>query len=88
MIRQFASELSWPLPCMAAKIKRNWHANQSSAMLIFSVFEIITVVMLIFFSLWNMEDEAVDTIIIESWQHKMGQMVDFLPLFASSDFDL
>ena len=36
----------------------------------------------------DMEDEGVDTTVIESWQHKMGRMVDFLPLLASSIFDL
>ena len=35
-----------------------------------------------------MEDGGVDTTVIESWQHKMGQMADFLPLLASSVFDL
>ena len=34
-----------------------------------------------------MEDGGVDTTVIESWQHKMGQMADFLPLLASSVFD-
>ena len=35
-----------------------------------------------------MEDGGVDTTVIESWQHKMGQMADFLPLLASSVFDV
>jgi hypothetical protein len=35
-----------------------------------------------------MEDGRVDTAVIESWQHKMGQMADFPPLLASSVFDL
>ena len=34
-----------------------------------------------------MEDEGVDTTVIESRQHKMGQMADFPPLLASSVFD-
>ena len=33
-------------------------------------------------------DGAVDTTVIEIWQHKMGRMADFLPLLASSVFDL
>ena len=33
-----------------------------------------------------MEDGGVDTTIIESRQHKMGQMADFPLLFASSVF--
>ena len=35
-----------------------------------------------------MEDGGVDTTILESRQHKMGQMADFPPLLASSIFDL
>ena len=34
-----------------------------------------------------MEDEGVDTIVIDSQQHKMGQIVDFPNLLASSVFD-
>ena len=34
-----------------------------------------------------MEDGRVDTTVIESRQHKMGQMADFPPLLASSVFD-
>ena len=29
-----------------------------------------------------MEDEGIDTTVIESQQHKMGQMTDFPPLLA------
>ena len=36
----------------------------------------------------TVEDEVVDTFVIESEQHKMGWMADFPPLLASSDFDL
>ena len=35
-----------------------------------------------------MEDGGVVTTVIDSWQHKMGQMADFPPLLASSVFDL
>ena len=35
-----------------------------------------------------MEDEGVDTTVIDSGQHKMGQMADFPPLLASLVFDL
>ena len=35
-----------------------------------------------------MEDGGVDTTVIDRWQHKMGQMADFSPLFTSSIFDL
>ena len=35
-----------------------------------------------------MEDGGVDSTLIESLQHKMGQMADFPPLLASSVFDL
>jgi hypothetical protein len=35
-----------------------------------------------------MEDEAVDTTVIEKWQHKIGRMADFLPPLATSVFDL
>ena len=35
-----------------------------------------------------MEDGGVDTTVINSRQYKMGQMADFLPLLASSVFDL
>ena len=35
----------------------------------------------------SMEDGGVDSNVIESWQHKMGQMADFPPLLASSVFD-
>ena len=46
--------------------------------------------------LWNnslrsrntMEDWGVDTTVINSRQHKMGQMADIPPLLASSVFDL
>ena len=34
-----------------------------------------------------MEDGGVYTTVIESRQHKMGQMADFPPLLASSVFD-
>ena len=34
-----------------------------------------------------MEDGGVDTTVIESRQHKMGQMADIPPLLASSVFD-
>ena len=34
-----------------------------------------------------MEDGGVDTTLIESRQHKLGQMADFPPLLASSVFD-
>ena len=35
----------------------------------------------------TMEDGVVDTTVIESWQHKMGQKADFLPLLAFSVFE-
>jgi hypothetical protein len=35
----------------------------------------------------TMENGGVDTIVIKSWQHKMGQMANFPPLLASSVFD-
>ena len=35
-----------------------------------------------------MQDGGVDTTVIESRQHKMGRMADFLFLLASSVFDL
>ena len=35
----------------------------------------------------GMEDGGVDTTVIESRQHKIGQMADFPPLLASSVFD-
>ena len=41
-----------------------------------------------FFSLIIMEDGGLDTTVIDSWQHKMGQMADFPPLLGSSVFDL
>ena len=34
-----------------------------------------------------MEDGVVDTIVLESRQHKMGWMANFPPLLASSFFD-
>ena len=34
-----------------------------------------------------MEDGGVDSTVIESQQHKIGQMADFPPLLASSVFD-
>jgi hypothetical protein len=36
----------------------------------------------------TMEDGGVDTTVIDSWQHKIGQMADFPPHLASSVFDL
>ena len=36
----------------------------------------------------NIKDGEVDTTGIESWQHKMGWIADFLPRLASSVFDL
>ena len=30
---------------------------------------------------------GVDTTVIDRWQHKMGRVVEFPPLSASSDFD-
>ena len=35
-----------------------------------------------------MEDGGVDTTVIDSRQHKMGQTADFPPLLASLVFDL
>ena len=35
----------------------------------------------------SMEDGGVDSAVIESRQHKMGQMANFSPLLASSVFD-
>ena len=32
----------------------------------------------------NMEDEGVDTTVIESLQHQLGRMADFPPLLTSS----
>ena len=42
----------------------------------------------LFFLRKFMEDGEVDTIVIESRQHKMGWMADFPPLLAFSVFDL
>ena len=36
----------------------------------------------------DMGDGGVDITLIESRQHKMGQIADFLPLLASSVFDM
>ena len=48
------------------------------------------VLFIVCISYWlkTMEDGVVDTIVIDSWQHKMGQMADFPPLLAPSVFDL
>jgi hypothetical protein len=40
------------------------------------------------FLLFLMEDGGVDTTIIKSQQHKMCRLAGFLPLLASSVFDL
>ena len=51
-------------------------------------FKTIQVLLLQVIVLKTMEDGVVDTIVIESRQHKMGRMTDFPPLLASSVFDL